>query len=515
MSHRSTYKLLGLLGAAVVSASALAATALGGHKAVHARAQDVATWSLPNATLGNTRAVSSSIDSSNVSKLSVAWRIPLTHVGATFGYLASTPVFGADGTMYFQDLAYNVFAANGSTGKILWTRPASRGMSRVDASAPKGEGPNGVVLSKGVVYGVTPTYAFALDARTGKDLWRTPKLVENQGQGLNIAPEVNAGRVFLSTSGQLHGGIAYALDAKTGKILWRFQETKNPAERTVGGHYGTGGAWNTPAIGPDGTVYYGIANPYRSINDAIEHPRNLLYNDSLVALTPQGRLKWHFQAVPNDFHDWDMQVSPIYTEINGKTVVVGSGKMGYVYVVDAANGKLISKTPVGKHNGHDNDGLLAQQHKFKPKLPYVYYPGIFGGVETNMAIADGVAYVPVVNLSSTYTTRTANLGTPQPFSKGTGDLEAVDLANGKVLWDRKLPQMAFGDATVTNDLVFTTTFDGKLYAVSRTTGAIVRRIQLSAGTNAPVAIDGNMLVTAASLPTGKGQKAQIVAYRLP
>src|SRR4029450_7228765 len=44
--------------------------------------------------------------------------------------------------------------------------------------------------------------------------------------------------VFLSTSGQLHGGLGYALDAKTGKVLWKFQETKNPDRRrppAVGG----------------------------------------------------------------------------------------------------------------------------------------------------------------------------------------------------------------------------------------------------------------------------------------
>ena len=132
-----------------------------------------------------------------------------------------------------------------------------------------------------------------------------------------MAPQVHNGRVYLSTSGQLHGGVAYALDASTGKILWRFQETKSPAERTAGGSLGTGGAWNTPAVGQDGTVYFGLANPYRSIDQATEHPTNLLYNNSTVALTPGGSLKWYFQAVPNDFHDWDMQISPIYRRATG------------------------------------------------------------------------------------------------------------------------------------------------------------------------------------------------------
>jgi outer membrane protein assembly factor BamB len=147
-------------------------------------------------------------------------------------------------------------------------------------------------------------------------------------------------------------------------------------------------------------------------------------------------------------------------------------------------------------------------------VPYVYYPGILGGVETNMAVADGVVYVPVVNLAAKFTSLTQKIASNAPYSTGRGEMVALDLATGKVLWDRKLPQMPFGDATVTNDLVFTTTYDGKLFALNRSTGAIVWQKQLPAGTNSPLAINGNMLVTAASFPSGK-QKAQIVSYRLP
>jgi outer membrane protein assembly factor BamB/uncharacterized cupredoxin-like copper-binding protein len=477
-----------------------------------ASARAASTWSLPNANLQNTRAISSTISSANVSKLRVAWRIRLTHAGV-FGYYANTPVFDEDGRIYFQDLAYNVFAVDAQTGKVLWTHRSGRGEGSL-STQPIGEGPNGVAVTNGTVYGEMPAYAFALSAATGKLLWRTANLAEKQGQGFNIAPQVHNGRVYLSTSGQLHGGVAYALDAKTGRVLWRFEETKNPAERQAGGANGTGGAWNTPAIGRDGTVYFGIANPYRSIDQAINHPTKLLYNDSTVALTPSGRLKWHYQAIPNDFHDWDMQVSPIYSEISGQPVVLDSGKMGYVYVMNADTGKLLWKKPVGKHNGHDNDALLALQHEFRPKLPYVYYPGIYGGVETNMAVADGVIYVPLTNLSAKFTTRRQKLATNAPFAKGTGEMVALKLATGKVVWDRKLSHTPYGDATVTNDLVFTTTFDGKVIALSRSNGAVVWQAQLPAGTNSSVSVNRNMLITAASFPTGKGQKPEIVAYSL-
>ena len=504
------------LGAAVLGAVALVASSCGSssHQSSApsgASQPEASTWSLPNANLQNTRQISSSITSANVSKLRPKWRIPLTQVGV-FGYYANTPVFGQDGTIYLQDLAYNVFAVNGQTGKTLWTFRA--GGARSLKSLPIGEGPNGVALVNGTVYGEMPAYAFALSAATGKLLWRTPELAEKQGQGFNMAPTVHNGRVYLSTSGQLHGGLAYALDAKTGKVLWKFQETKNPADRSAGGATGTGGAWNTPAIGADGTVYFGIANPYRSLDQAVNHPTRLPYNDSTIALRPSGRLKWFFQGVPNDFHDWDMQVSPIYTKSGGQPVIVDSGKMGQVYAMNADTGKLLWKTPVGRHNGHDNDNLLALQHEFQPKVPYTYYPGIYGGVETNMALADGTIYVPVVNLAATFKTKTQKLATNAPFAKGTGQMVALSVATGKVLWDRKLAKSPYGDATVTNDLVFTTTLDGKVIAFSRSNGATVWQKQLRAGTNTAVSVNGDTLITVASFPQGAGQKPEIVAYSL-
>ena len=63
---------------------------------------------------------------------------------------------------------------------------------------------------------------------------------------------------------------------------------------------------------------------------------------------------------------------------------------------------------------------------------------------------------------------------------------SLDLATGRILWDTKLPQMADGDATVVNDLVFTTTFDGRLIALARKTGRVVWNQNLPAFTNAPV-----------------------------
>jgi len=468
-------------------------------------------WTLPNGDLANTRVVQgSSISSENVSQLGVAWTMPLT-ASSIYGTFAANPVTSPDGVVYLQDLESNVFAVDLSSGEVLWRRTYNS----------QDIGPNGVTYADGVVYGATAKFVFALDAKTGKELWRNDSLIAASTQkgggelasgfGFDIQPQVSDGRVYLSSAALLGGGIVYVLDAKTGRELWSFHSVIDPVGKKIIG----GGAWNPPAIAPDGTVYFGFGNMYQPYSVAVSQPGKRLYTDSTVALDGgTGKLKWYFQAVPDDFHDWDMQVSPIYTTSGGRSLVVGAGKMGYVYAMDAASGKLVWKTKVGVHNGHDQDGALALQHKL-PKLtfPLTVEPGIVGGVETNMAVADGVVYVPVANLASLWKTPDSGLGAAN-FGQGTGEMLALDLATGRILWDTKLPQMADGDATVVNDLVFTTTFDGRLIAFARKTGKIVWNQKLPAFTNAPVAVVGDTLVTAASFPGGKGQTTEVIAFRL-
>ena len=123
------------------------------------------------------------------------------------------------------------------------------------------------------------------------------------GFGIDIQPQVANGVVYLSSAALLDGGVVYALDAKTGKMLWSFDTVTDPVGKEIIG----GGAWNAPAIGPDGTVYIGTGNMYQPYSVGVSQPGKRLYTDSTLALDGKtGKLKWYFQAVPDDFHDWDM-----------------------------------------------------------------------------------------------------------------------------------------------------------------------------------------------------------------
>jgi alcohol dehydrogenase (cytochrome c) len=94
------------------------------------------------------------------------------------------------------------------------------------------------------------------------------------------------------------------------------------------------------------------------------------------------------------------------------------------------------------------------------------------------------------------------------------EMVAVNQDTGAVIWDTPLPSSPYGAATVTNDVVFTTTFKGYLHALDATTGAILFRTAMSAGSNAPVAVDGDYVIAGVGAAQSSTQRNMITAYKL-
>ena len=471
------------------------------------------SWLYSNGDLANTRdAAGSTISSANVSRLAPAWTFKLTGKAAAgvrpYGSLTANPIV-ENGVVYIQDLDSDVYALTLATGQLRWEY-------RCDQPEKSGPGPNGVAVAGGRVYGLTPTAAFALSATTGRTVWANNGLLR-QGQGtFGIQPQVANGRVYLASqygSGP-GGGVLLALNASTGAVLWRFNTVVGPEPGVQSLGLGSGGAWETPLVSGDGSVTYGIGNPYQTPAAAIAHPAVQHYTDSDVNLdAATGKLRWYYQGVPNDFKDYDMQASPISARTGGVPVVIGGGKMGYVYEMNADTGKLIWKAPVGAHNGHDNDSLEALEHRSTLKAPLTILPGSLGGILTNLAVANGSVYVATIDLALTYPTFNLPTAT-KPAGSPTGEVEALSLATGKVEWDRKVSQLPLGAVTVSHDLVFTTLYDGVLIAFNRSTGAVVYRRQLPTSANSPLAVAGNAVIVPAGGPltSSGGGNPQVIAY---
>jgi outer membrane protein assembly factor BamB len=283
-----------------------------------------------------------------------------------------------------------------------------------------------------------------------------------------------------------------------------------------------GGMWHPPTFDGQGNLYIGVSNPAPFTGSpklpwGSSRPGPDLYTNSIVKLDAQtGKLVWHYQLTPHDIYDYDLENSPILADANGRQIVIDGGKAGILVAVDRQTGQLVWKRPVGVHNGHDNDNLLAEKGDFsKLHIPETVEPGDLGGIESQLASNGTTVFAAVNNLPWTYKSQgLAGISPAVPFNKGTGEVVAVDEATGKVQWDHKLPSSAYGAATIANNVVFTTTFDGTLYALNANTGEELWKAKLPAGTNAPVGVVGDTVLTAASFPSGPGQKASIIAYRL-
>jgi outer membrane protein assembly factor BamB len=503
------------LAAGAVLIVVVAAVALSSGGSSSSPESDLLTGSgYPNANTSNTRYVGGPIESASVSKLAVAWTLPLT-AKSEYGSYSAAPVI-ANGVIYSQDLESNVQAISLKTGKAIWTKTYD---------SPD-QGPNGLVVQGGRVYGATTNAAFALDEKTGQQVWSVT-LVRNEHEGIDMAPGYHDGIVYVSTvpgsTTQFYegegGGTLWALEGATGRRLWHFNTVPEDLWSSEDGHLNSGGGlWYTPAFDEHGYMYVGTGNPgpfpgTSQFPWGSSRPGPDLYTDSIVKLNAStGKLQWYYQLTPHDLYDRDLQDPPILANVGGRQVVLAAGKAGFAIALDAQSGKLLWKRSVGIHNGHDDDGLYAMRHEYsKLQLPETVYPGLLGGVIAPMATNGSTVFVPVVNHSVTY----ANQTEPQESGPSTGELVALDTATGAVKWDRKLPSSAFGAATAVNDLVFATTFEGKLYAFDASSGATVWESQLPAGSNTGVAVDGDTLIAPAGLAFASGQSPGLVAYRLP
>ena len=474
----------------VAAASALVASVLagcGGHAA--------GDWPLPNGDLAGTRAAAHArLDAANVRHLQARWRFRFKAKRSFSGIFASTPVVDK-GTVYVQDLRSNVFALDRASGALRWARRYN----------VQNDGPNGLAVVGERVYGATDSEAFALDAGTGRELWRR-HLTSISEQLVDVAPIVWKGSVFVSTIGYppLGRGAIYALDAATGAVRWKFVTIPRPWRYPQ--EAGGGGLWYPVSIDAGGRLYAGNSNPApwggtKKRPNGGAFPGPALYTDSLLVLDARsGRLLWYDQVTPHDVRDHDFEATPVLAGSR----VIGAGKAGLVIAWDRETKRRLWTARVGLHRS--DAGPL-------PTRKVGVCPGLLGGVETPMAYTDGRVFVPVVDLcfpeSAVTTTRVDSVDP----SSGKGLIAALDATTGKRLWTRRFPSPDFGCATVANDVVFTSTFDGTVYGLSVEDGSVLWQAKLRAGVNSCPAIAGDQLLIGAGVPRD-GSVEELVAFGL-
>jgi PQQ-dependent dehydrogenase (methanol/ethanol family) len=465
------------------------------------------------------------ISTSNVARL-VPRMIFQTGI-AKLGSFENTPIV-SNGVMYVTTPYNTAMAYDIDSKKELWRYEHKLGTT-IYCCGPNNRGV-GIHGGAHVYMGTLDAHLIAFDAETGKVLWDKEVADPAAGYSITHAPLIIGDNVIVGVSGGEYGirGHVTAYNAMTGDQVWRWYSIPAPQgdstfdDKAPNGWWGTwapkaedadlhrdiakekadsaknadawqrggGGVWMTPAYDKaSNTIFLAVGNPSPDLDGSLR-PGDNLYTDCVVAIdASSGKTKWYYQTVPHDVWDLDAVSPPVVTMLGGKKVVVHAGKTGWVYVLDAATGKLVRKS----------EAFVPQENMFALPTPEGtrMLPGANGCSEWSPISIDpnlGYAYVSGLHQPMHYKVHSA------PWEKGRlwlgsafvaipgeeqyGLFSAVNLKTGKIAWQNKVPQPMMGGALSTaGGLTFTGEGNGNFNAFDSKTGKLLWHFNAGAGCN--------------------------------
>ena len=451
------------------------------------------------------------INTKNVSKLQPLWAYSLNNPQGQ----ESQPIVH-DGVMYVTTHNATI-ALDPLTGKQIWKSEIELPQD-VFKMACCGILNRGAAAFDGKIYRTTlDAHVIALDAKTGKQVWKSKAADYLEGQAMTAAPLIANGVVMTGIAGGEYGtrGFIDGWDPATGKKLWRFHTTaagnEKGADTWPGDTAMKGGAptWLTGAYDPElDLVYWGTGNggPW----NAEARKGDNLYICSVVAIRPKtGEIVWHYQFTPNDPYDYDATEVGMLLDmkIEGKTrkVLAQANRNGFFYVLDRANGKLLAANPYVKVNWADKIDMATGRpvesevtKRIRAGADEEVFPSVLGGKNwTPMSWnpATGLAYANTLNISWPYQLAKPEYkkgewylgvnfrGVNMPKDAPHGYLSAIDPMTGKSKWQMAWPgqpSMA-GTLSTGGGLVFTGAATGEFMAVDANNGKKLWQFQTSSG----------------------------------
>jgi alcohol dehydrogenase (cytochrome c) len=281
----------------------------------------------------------------NVGSLVPKW---IHHVEGASRLEASPIVF--DGVMYATN-NNEVFALDAITGRRIWRyRPERVEQDRVNKGV--------AILGDRILFTTADAHLVALHRITGNVLWDKQYAPPKQGYFSTVAPLVTRDLAIVGVGGGGSGrrGFIAGLDVATGQERWRFWTvpSKGQPEAATWAQFPLewGGAptWTTGSYDPEtNLVLWPTGNPWPDFYGG-DRPGDNLYSDCLLALdATTGKLRWYFQYTPHDTHDWDANETPVLLdqEIGGRKrkVVVQANRNGFYYVLDRITGEFLLAKP--------------------------------------------------------------------------------------------------------------------------------------------------------------------------
>jgi len=291
------------------------------------------------------------IDTGNVARLRTAWTFPM----AGESTLEATPLV-VDGVIYTTQPGV-VVALDARTGRQLWRFTRQQKVKNPYEINPFNRGV--AIAGHRLFVGTLDAALVAIDARTGEALWETQVADTMLGYSLTSPPLIVKDKVLVGITGGEFGarGFLDAYDSATGKRLWRWYAVPAPGEfgndTWKGDSWKVGGSpmWLTGSYDPNlNLVYWTVGNPAPQIDRTTRGDLDNLFSDSVVAIDPDtGQRKWHYQFTPNDGHDWDscQAVILVDREWRGqpRKLLLHADRNGHFYVLDRTNGAFLSGTP--------------------------------------------------------------------------------------------------------------------------------------------------------------------------
>jgi len=421
-----------------------------------------------------------------------------------------------------------------AAGRVLWTWTAPA-IQAPPLTAGRDVGSRGLAFHpSGIVFvPVLPGDLAALDARTGREIWRVRNADARAGATMSSAPIVAGDIVVVGMAGSEYGvrGYLTAYQADNGRLLWRGYTTgpdsevllNGPASQQYPSHSGRnlgtttwpGTAWRTGGGTTNGwltwdpglqLVFHGTGAP--APWQALLRPGDSKWTSAVMARDlATGAVRWAYQFTPGDAWGYGAEGENILTDltIGGQAVkaLVHVNRNGFVYTLDRRSGRLLVVERAGPTNWITRmdaaTGVPARDPRFVPGATGVTRGicpatvGLKGAAPAAFSPVTGLVFAPLTNLCMEVRPAAPRMEPGQPYLGATwrltagpgasrGRFVAWDPSLGAIRWEIGEPFPVLGGAlSVASGLVFYATADGWLKAVDQLTGRERWRHQLPAG----------------------------------
>jgi PQQ-dependent dehydrogenase (methanol/ethanol family) len=498
--------------------------------------KDANQWAMPTGDYANHRySTLSQITKDNVKDLRPVWTFS---TGVLRGHEGAPLVIGD--VMYvhtpFPNYVYALDLNN--AGRILWKYEPKQDPSVIPVMCCDTVN-RGVAYADGkIILNQADTHVVALDAKTGKEIWRVANGDPKKGETMTSAPMIVKDKVIVGISGGEFGvlGRVTAYNLADGKMVWNAasvgpdDQIKFDPEKTMvmgkpvgkdsslkswqGDQWKIGGGttWGWYSYDPQlNLIYYGSGNP--STWNPVQRPGDNKWSMTIFARDPDtGMAKWVYQMTPHDEWDYDGVNEMILADIPVKgqptKALVHFDRNGFGYTLNRETGALLvaekfdpkvnwassidmaTGRPVGVKEystqaggeDHNSKGICPAALGSKDQQPAAFSPktGMFY-VPTNHVCMDYEPFKVSYTAGQPYVGATLSMYPPQG-EQTLGNFIAWDAGNGKILWSDPEPFSVWSGALATaGDVVFYGTLEGYLKAVDPATGKELYRFKTPSG----------------------------------